>query len=251
MNIAIILASGAGKRMGAGKNKTLLPLRGRPLICRTFQNFEKSKEIGGVILVVNKEGLDVFKDIVEKYNFTKIIKVIVGAEERQYSAEKGIDFADKNIKDKGDLIVVFHNGANPFVTPQEIDLSIREACKCGACAVAHKTKDTIREVDQEGMSLGVIDRSKLWNMQTPQTIKFNLAKKAFQQARKDNFLGTDDVSLVERLKKPVKIVEASENNFKITTPKDLKLAELIAKSPDKVNLNPLEASSCLRKRINK
>jgi len=102
--------------------------------------------------------------------------------------------------------------------------------KCGASVVAHKTKDTIRQVNKNGMSLGVIDRTKLWNMQTPQSIKFFLAKKAFEKAKKDKFLGTDDVSLVERLGKKVKIISASDNNFKITTPKDLALAKILLKN---------------------
>jgi 2-C-methyl-D-erythritol 4-phosphate cytidylyltransferase len=95
--------------------------------------------------------------------------------------------------------------------------------------VAHKTKDTIREVNIHGISIQVLDRSKLWNMQTPQAIKFTLAKKAFQKANAENFLGTDDVSLVERLGGKVKIIEASKNNFKLTTPLDLELAKIILK----------------------
>ncbi|MFZ5982274.1 MAG: IspD/TarI family cytidylyltransferase, partial [Patescibacteria group bacterium] len=107
--------------------------------------------------------------------------------------------------------------------------SIREAKRNGASVVAHRTKDTIRRVDKKGFSRGVIDRSDLWNMQTPQTIRFELAKEAFERARRDKFLGTDDVSLVERLGKKVKIIEASDDNFKVTTPRDLELAKIILK----------------------
>ena len=85
-------------------------------------------------------------------------------------------------------------------------------------------------MDKKGNSVGVIDRSNLWNMQTPQAIKFPLAVKAFLKAKADNFLGTDDVSLVERLGKKVKVIEASQNNFKVTTPLDLELARIILRS---------------------
>ena len=125
--------------------------------------------------------------------------------------------------------MLFHNGANPFVSQDEIKTVIAGARKFGSAVVAHKTKDTIRKVKKNGLSAGVIDRSSLWNMQTPQAIRFSLALKAFSQAEKEGFLGTDDASLVERLGKKVLIVEASENNFKVTTPIDLDLAKIILK----------------------
>ena len=168
-----------------------------------------------------------FNDIVKKYNFKKIIAVISGGEERQYSAHNGIQFIEDKFGKFKKMIVLFHNGANPFVSQNEIKNVVTEAFKYGAAAVAHKTKDTIRRVNDANLSSGVIEREGLWNMQTPQAIEFSLAKRAFKKAQEDNFLGTDDVSLVERLDKKVKIIEASENNFKITTPLDLELARIV------------------------
>lgn len=233
MNIAIILASGSGKRMGAGKNKTLIKLGKVPLIFHTLKNFEKCELINEIILVVKEKEKKIFQNIAQKYNFKKIKAIISGGKERQDSGYNGIEFIDKNIANKKDLIVVFHNGANPFVAQKEIKEVILNAKKFGASVVAHKTKDTIRQVDKNNFSLGVIDRSNLWNMQTPQAMKFSLAINAFKKAKKDNFLGTDDVSLVERLGKKVKIIEASENNFKITLPIDLELAKSILKNKNK------------------
>ncbi len=231
MNIGIILASGIGKRMQAGKNKTLIELEGKPIIFHALEVFEKSKDINGIVLVVGEKDKGIFKKIVEKYKFKKIIGIIPGGKERQDSSYAGIEFIDDlfDNKHKNNIILLFHNGANPFVTKEEIHSCIAETKKRGACAVAHKTKDTIREVNSHGISIQTLDRTKLWNMQTPQTIKFILAKKAFQKANSDNFLGTDDVSLVERLGKKVKIIEASKNNFKLTSPLDLELAKLILK----------------------
>ncbi|MDD3607588.1 MAG: 2-C-methyl-D-erythritol 4-phosphate cytidylyltransferase [Candidatus Moranbacteria bacterium] len=230
MNIAIILASGSGRRMGAGKNKTLLKLGGRPIIFYVLDVFDESSQINEIILTVGAGEEKVFEEIIKKYGFKKKIRVIVGGKERQdsgYNAIRFIDSEGEKKKNKG--IVLFHNGANPFVKKKEIKSSIEAAKKYGAAVVGHRTKDTIRQVDGRGISLGVVDRSGLWNMQTPQAIKFPLAKKAFQKARKDNFLGTDDVSLVERLGKKVKIIEASEYNFKITTPLDMELARIVFK----------------------
>lgn len=227
MNIAIILASGVGKRMKAGKNKTLLELDNKPLIYYAIKNFEKSKLISKIVLVVREGEEKYFNDIVKKYNFKKIIAVISGGEERQYSAHNGIKFIEDKFGKFKKMIVLFHNGANPFVSQNEIKNVVTEAFKYGAAAVAHKTKDTIRRVNDANLSSGVIEREGLWNMQTPQAIEFSLAKRAFKKAQEDNFLGTDDVSLVERLGKKVKIIEASENNFKITTPLDLELARIV------------------------
>ncbi len=231
MNIAIVLASGMGKRMGAGKNKTLLNLGNKPLIFYALDNFEKSSMIDEIILVIKEEEKKVFRRIIEKYKFKKVRNIVFGGKERQDSGYNSVSFVKENFKKiEKDSILIFHNGANPFVAQDEIVEVVLMAKKHGASVVAHKTKDTIRQVDKNGKSLGVIDRSNLWNMQTPQAIKFHLAVKAFFKAKEDNFLGTDDVSLVERLGKKVKVIEASQNNFKITTPLDLALAKIILKN---------------------
>lgn len=229
MNIAVILASGIGKRMGAGKNKTLLSLEGKPLIYWTLKSFEKCKDIGGMLVVIRKEEIELAKNIVRKYKIKKVIGIIEGGKERQFSGLNAVLYLNKTIKDKTKTIVLFHNGANPFVISEEISEVIVNAKKYGASAVAHPTKDTIKKVDKNGLVVETLDRSKLWNMQTPQAIKFSLAFKAFTKAEKDNFIGTDDVSLVERLGKKVKIIEGSKYNFKITTPFDLELAKIIIK----------------------
>lgn len=229
MNFSIILASGMGERMGVGKNKTLSRLEGKPLMFYTLENFQKSKEISKIILVVKKGEEKIFQKIIEKYQFNKVVAIISGGKERQNSAYNGVKFVEANFKNIKNAILLFHNGANPFVSQDEIKKVIANAKKFGAAAVAHKTKDTIRRVGGDNLSLGVIDRANLYNMQTPQAIKFSLAAKAFAKAKKDNFLGTDDVSLVERLGKKVKIIEASENNFKVTTPLDLELARIVLK----------------------
>jgi 2-C-methyl-D-erythritol 4-phosphate cytidylyltransferase len=183
------------------------------------------------VLVVGEKEKSSFRQIVKKYRFKKVRGIISGGKERQDSSYAGIDFVENffDKKNKSGMVLLFHNGANPFVTPLEISTCVVEAKKRGACAVAHKTKDTIREVNPRGLSIQVLDRSKLWNMQTPQAIQLALALRAFRKANTDNFLGTDDVSLVERLGKKVKIIEAAKNNFKLTTPLDLELAKIILK----------------------
>ncbi len=226
MNIAIILASGMGKRMGADKNKVFLELGGKPLIFYTLDNFEQSEDIDEIVIVAKESEIEDMQELVDEFEFKKISNIIAGGEERQNSGHNGVICVNDNCE-SDDVVVLFHNGANPFVSSEEIKCVADEARVGGAAVVAHKTKDTIRKVDQNNKSKGVIDRSKLWNMQTPQAIQLELALEAFDDANERDFLGTDDVSLVEELGKDVVIVEASDNNFKITTPIDLALAEVI------------------------
>lgn len=227
MNIAIILASGLGKRMGAGKNKVLLSVGKKPVIFYALRMFQNSPNIDEIIVVSRPEEIRSFRDIVKKYNFAKVSDIISGGKERQDSAFNALQHLRGKIVRGKKTVVIFHNGANPFVTREEIDRSILETKKYGACVVAHPTKDTIKEVDRKGLVAKTLERKKLWSMQTPQSIRFDLAWQAFSKASQDNFLGTDDVSLVERLGKKVKVIEGSLYNFKITTPLDLELAKII------------------------
>jgi 2-C-methyl-D-erythritol 4-phosphate cytidylyltransferase len=229
MNIGIILASGIGKRMNAGKNKVLLKLQGKPLIFFTLKSFEKCEDVDSMLLVTRSEEINILQSIVKKYKIKKVMGIIEGGKERQFSGFNALRYLNEVLREKTSSIVAFHNGANPFVTSEEISRSFSEAKKYGAAVIAHPTKDTIKEVDKKGIIAKTLDRSKLWNMQTPQTIKFSLALEAFVKADEDNFIGTDDVSLVERLGKKVKIVEGSEFNFKITTPLDFEMAKIIIK----------------------
>jgi len=226
MNIAIILASGMGKRMEANKNKVFLELGGKPLIFYAIDNFERSEDIDEIVIVAKEDEIDDMQRLVDEFGFEKVSHIIAGGKERQNSGHNGVRCVYDNY-DKEDIIVLFHNGANPFVSNNEIKYVADVARDVGAAAVAHPTKDTIRRVDDNNISKGVIDRSDLWNMQTPQAIQLELALEAFNTADEKNFLGTDDVSLVEELGGDVVIVEASDNNFKITTPIDLALAEVI------------------------
>jgi 2-C-methyl-D-erythritol 4-phosphate cytidylyltransferase len=229
MGIAIILASGIGKRMGAGKNKVFLRIRNKPVIFYVLRSFENYPKIKKIIITSKADEIGALKKICQKYNFEKVVGIIPGGKERQDSAFGALRYIKENKLAGKNSVIIFHNGANPFVTKEEIGKSILEAKKHGACVVAHPSKDTIKEIAEDGMVVKTLERKKLWNMQTPQTIRFGLAFEAFSKASRDNFLGTDDVSLVERLGEKVKVIEGSKYNFKITTLMDLELAKIIIK----------------------
>lgn len=229
MHQAIILASGMGKRMQTGKNKVLLTLNKKPLIFWCLKTFEASPLIKKIIVTSRKGEIQEIEKIIQKNKFKKIAVVLEGGKERQNSAQIGLNWIAKNLKPSEKSVVLFHNGANPFVSLGEIKETILAAQKFGAAAVALPATDTIKEVDEKKMVMKTLDRSKLWNMQTPQGLRLDWAKKAFEKAERDCFLGTDDISLAERLGKKAKIVLASPFNFKITRPIDLELAKIIFK----------------------
>lgn len=224
MNIAIILAAGKSKRM-RGINKIFYKIGGKPLIFYTILAFEKHRGIKKIIIVTKKSNFKEFFSLIKKYKFRKIITITEGGKERQDSAFNGLRAAGDSGAKPRDLIL-FHNGANPFIFQKEISKVIKAADKYKAALVGQPAKDTIKGVDKNGFIEKTIPRNKIYLAQTPQVIEFSLAKKAFEKAKNDNFQGTDDVSLVERLGKKVKIVPCSCENIKVTTKSDLKIAKI-------------------------
>ena len=220
MNYAIIVAGGKGKRMRKRINKLFLLLNKEPIIWHTLNTFQNCKSINKIILVARPEDKNKFKAIIKKNEFNKIIKIVDGGIERQDSVYNGIKAVDKASNDD---IILIHNAVNPFIDEATINNCINAAKKYGAAAVGFPAKDTIKVVE-DGLVRQTIDRSLIWQVQTPQAIKYFLAKKAFERAYADKFYGTDDVSLVERLGGSVKIVYCPRENIKITEPYDLAYA---------------------------
>ena len=223
MNIAIILAAGDGERMRR-INKIFYRIKGKPLIFYTIEAFEKHPQVDGIILLAKASNSKKFFNLIKKYGFKKIRLVAEGGKKRQDSAFNGLKAAEKLGAKSGDLIL-FHNGANPLVSQNEITDVIRAAKKYKVALVAQSTKDTIKERDKNGFVVRTIGREKILLAQTPQVIEYILAKRAFEEAFAEKFYGTDDVSLVEKLGVKPKIVPASSKNIKVTYPEDLKFVE--------------------------
>lgn len=228
MNIVIILAAGKSKRTGK-INKTFYPILKRPLIYYPVQAFETHPKIQKIILVIRKNDFRKATAFCKKYKFKKIVGIARGGKNRQDSAYSGLKMAESLKSKRGDL-TLFHNAANPLVSKREIAQVIREAKKYGAALVTQPLKDTLKKADKLDFVRKTITRENLWLAQTPQAIKYTLALKAFKKAKKDKFLGTDDVSLVERLGKKVKIVPASLRNIKVTSQEDLEIIKILLKN---------------------
>lgn len=221
MNFAIIVAAGKSKRMKKNVNKILLPLLNKPVIYHAIKNFQDCKEIDEIIVVTQKNDFKKITDIRNQYNFNKIKKIVVGGKERQDSVYNGL-MSIKNAKNED--VVVVHNGSNPLVKENEITNCINAAKKYGASVVGFKLKDTIKKISNDFVE-NTINRTNVYQVQTPQAIQYGLFVEAFKNANKKKLRFTDDVSLVEAMGKKVNLVSCSYENIKITTKDDLRIAE--------------------------
>lgn len=218
----IIPAAGQGKRFGAGINKAFVSLAGKTILERTVAAFSDLTEVSEIIIVIAPDELDEIKRQVKFYPRQDIIKVVAGGAERQYSVENAL----AAIRDDAEIVLI-HDGARPLISRRVIHQVIKAVRDNSAAIVAVPVKDTIKVVDSGGFVTSTPVRSELWAVQTPQGFKRSLLIQAYKKAREENFLGTDDSSLVERLGIPVKIVPGEYENIKITTPEDLPIAKMI------------------------
>lgn len=216
----LIPAAGSGRRFGAAKQ--FLSLAGRPVLTHCLEVFQKSQFIDGFCVIVPPADVATTREIVGP--FSKMIDVVAGGKERQDSVRLGFERLPPC-----DLVMI-HDGVRPFITERMIQESIPVAQEVGGCIVGIPVSHTTKKVDSEGFILETIDRSTLWNIQTPQTFRSDLFKKALQKSREDSFLGTDEAMLVERIGGKIKVILGSATNLKITTPEDLKIAEALWKA---------------------
>jgi 2-C-methyl-D-erythritol 4-phosphate cytidylyltransferase len=215
--LAIVLAGGAGKRMGSSTNKQFLLLDNKPIIVHTLQIFQECKPIDGIYLVVNHKDLPVIQEeILEQYHFNKILKLVIGGRLRQDSVRNGLEAIDEACD-----IVTIHDAARPFVSPSFIEKSIFLMEMFDAIIPAIPAKDTVKMISKEGFVMKTLERDALWHVQTPQTFKYELIIKAYREGMAKKLCGYDDSTFIEYLGKKVKVMEGSPYNIKITTPEDL------------------------------
>ncbi len=219
---AIIASAGKGSRMGTGTKKQYLLLRGRHILAHTISVFESCPSVHDIVLVVPEGEVGLCEDeIVKPSGFSKVRKIVEGGRERQDSVRKGLSAA------QGCDIVMIHDGVRPFVTEELIKDVLAAASRWGAAIPGIPVRDTVKTVDGEGLVVRTLDREALRLIQTPQAFRKELIMEAHRKALEEGVLSTDDSALVERLGRPVAVVEGSWKNIKITTRDDLELAELI------------------------
>lgn len=221
---AVIVAAGKGKRMGTEISKQFLPLCGKEILAHTVEKFEKAEKIRDIILVTGEDSLQDVQDMTQEYGWKKIRSIVAGGKERQDSVWNGLQEVSVDAE-----IVLIHDGVRPFVTEDILDISVETALEMGGCVTGVPAKDTIKVCNSENIAVDTPDRSTLWQIQTPQTFRRELIMKAYEQAKEDGFVGTDDASLAEHSGYPVKVIMGSYRNIKITTKEDLLIGEAFLK----------------------
>lgn len=215
---AVIVAAGTASRMG-GIDKVMAPLGGEPMIVRTVRAFQETDAIREIVVVTREDLILPITDLCA--GMDKVKAVVVGGGSRQESVWLGLNALSKGIE-----LAAIQDGARPLVTPALIDRTVRAAHSYGAAAPAVPVKDTIK-VEKSGLIESTPDRSALRAVQTPQVFDFDLLRGALQKAAADKAVVTDDCSAVERLGMKIRLIEGDERNLKVTTPLDLKIAELL------------------------
>jgi len=215
---AIIAAAGFGRRMKADRPKQLLALNGIPIIIHTIRKFDISRVIDYIIVTAPRESVIEVSELIKSAEFQKPVIVVQGGERRQDSIASGL-----NHLQPGTDIVAVHDGVRPFVSTDDIENAVLQAERTGAAVLAVPIVDTVKQVEKDVIE-STLTREHLVLAQTPQVFRTEILKQAFDCATKDEYYGTDESSLVERLGHPVAIVRGSERNIKITRPSDLSLA---------------------------
>lgn len=209
-------------RMGSDIPKPFLKVGDRLILEHTISRFLEVPELTEVIIATSKDHIPDIHSMFKRIPGDVILKVVEGGSERQFSIYNAL----REISEEATLVAV-HDAVRPFIRPALIIECCNMAKEFGGAVLGVPAKDTIKQVNEENVIKATPDRSFLWQAQTPQVFQKELLIRAYESALKENFIGTDDASLVERIGGKVQMVEGDRENLKITYPVDLKIAELI------------------------
>ena len=221
-HIGLIMSAGKGLRFGGDTPKQYIEINGMPVICYAIRAMEESF-IDEIILVVASGDEEYVKEnIVDKFSFAKISKIVPGGAERFDSVRAGLSAVTET-----DSFIYIQDAARPMLTTALLDKLKEDAFKYEATVLGVRAKDTIKRVSEKGNVIDTPKRSELWQIQTPQVFKFDIIKKAYDEMERDaDAFVTDDAEAVEKYTSHfVHVTEGDYRNIKITTPEDLVTAE--------------------------
>jgi 2-C-methyl-D-erythritol 4-phosphate cytidylyltransferase len=228
--VAIIVAGGSGSRLKASKPKQFIELVGKPLLAHTVGRFEKCTLVDEIILVLPRQGFEEHEELMSRWvSEIKPVRMVRGGEERQQSTVNGLSVLPNSF----DGLVAVHDGARPLSSRELIGDVIEAARRFGSAVAGLPVHETLKEVGDEGVVLGTVDRRRFYRAQTPQCFRYAILRSALERAGADGFLGTDEAQLVERMGFAVRIVPGSESNIKVTTKKDLALAKFYLEAEER------------------
>jgi 2-C-methyl-D-erythritol 4-phosphate cytidylyltransferase len=236
MNAAIITAAGKGTRLKSDISKQFLNIYGKPILAHSISAFQNSSHIKEIYITLPKNYMSFCKEeIIEKYAFSKVKELIIGGDTRQESVYNALQALPSSCR-----VVSIHDGVRPLITTEEINLLIKNLLKLNkkdnlikGIIMAAPAYETVKKINEDRTVDETITRSLVCMAQTPQTFFFDRILDAYKKALQDNFIGTDDASLMERLGHKIMVVMGRHENIKITTAMDLFLAELIMRKNHK------------------
>ncbi len=225
MTSAIIVAAGKGIRMGPQTDKLFLPVHGRPVIAWSWQRFDSAPCIGEIVLVVRDGMQNVFAELAATFHFAKPYRLVVGGKERQDSVWNGLEALSS-----GADIVAIQDAARPCTSLALIEATIEAARQTGAAVAAQPVTDTIKSSEDGTLVSRHLDRSRLWAVQTPQTFRVEIIRRALQSVREKGLQVTDDTAACEVIGQPVKLVHVPGPNPKVTVPADVPYVEMLLRT---------------------
>lgn len=218
---AIIPSGGVGKRINSSLPKQYIQVNGKELIAYTLEIFQKCDQIDEIIIPAQKEYFELLSNIKSKYGIVKLTNIVEGGDERQSSVFNAL----QSISAKDDDLIIVHDAARPLLPQKVLFDAIENAKEFGSIIVAIRAKDTL--VKGNIFVEDYIDRNEVFYVQTPQIFKYKMLYESMILASKDNFVGSDESSLIHKASNKIKILEGSTKNFKVTTESDLDLFRLI------------------------
>lgn len=224
MDYVIIVAGGKGMRMESGLPKQFISVAGKPVLMRTIERFYQYNPEINIIVVLPESQQTFWKSLCQKHHFTIHHTIVNGGDTRFASSKNGISAIPSNTKG----LVAIHDGVRPFVSVDVIERCFNNARTTGTAIPVIPAIDTLRQVNTETGDTFTVNRSLYRAVQTPQVFDIALAHRAFNQPYQDCF--TDDASVIESLGIRISLVEGNRENIKLTTPFDLKVAEVLAEN---------------------
>jgi 2-C-methyl-D-erythritol 4-phosphate cytidylyltransferase len=222
MNSAIIVAAGQGTRMGPGVDKLFLEVAERPVVAHTWQRFHDAPEIDEIILVIRAGMEAAFTELAQQFQLTKPYRLVAGGSERQHSVWNGLETISPATQ-----IVAIQDGARPCTSAELITATLAAAREIGAAVAAQPITDTIKESADGQVIARNVDRTKLWSVQTPQTFRVDVIRRALSEVRARQLHVTDDTAACELIGQPVRLVPSAAPNPKVTVAADLAYVELL------------------------
>jgi 2-C-methyl-D-erythritol 4-phosphate cytidylyltransferase len=225
MTAAIIVAAGQGTRMGAGLDKLFLELDGCPIVAHTWRRFEEAECIAELVLVVREGMQSAFTELARKHRFQKPFQLVLGGKERQDSVWNGLEVLSPRTE-----IVAIQDAARPCTSEALIAATVAAARQIGAAVAAQPVTDTIKESRDGKVIERTLDRGRLWAVQTPQSFRVEIIRRALSEVRQRGLLVTDDTAACELIGQPVQLVLSTKPNPKVTRPEDLHCVEALLRA---------------------